>query len=363
MKKYISIILIVAASLTGCLERDKGSLRIDSLSFYGNEFYCNQKIKMWMCIESDNLIIADYDWGSEAGYFTEKLFSEACWVTPNVPGEYDVWCKVTVGKNTETRHRKVKVSHYFFDYFKGSSAWTLGTGVERALRVDNNSNNYAELKMNSTVVPAGAVTCSFSDPNLKIPFSCRATIGHLSNMPTDSVTVGGYKASNSLGYTLMFDRDPGLSGLYISEVNFAWYPVGNTQMPLVPGGSGERYNGHFYFVQAGSGATQIPFSAYFYHPALNFAEKETKKVGLNISQDYKLSIYVAGSLVYETDELKKWCTANNYNGSLHVTSWNIAIPNANNGTAANAPLIYLTNTIADNTGVVYQGGPNELPNP
>jgi len=367
--KYVNIIiLIVAASLTGCLEREKGTLRIDSLSFYGNEFFCNQKIKMWMCVESDNLYIAEYDWGCEEGHFTEKLYSEACWVAPNKPGQYKVWCKVTIGKNTETRERIVNVSHYFFDYFKSSSIWTLSTGLERVLKVDDDGNNYGELKMNSNSLSSGALLYSFGDPNLKIPFGCRATIGHLSNMPTDFVTVGSSISANAITYTLSLSRDPNLLGLYVSQITFTWFPAGSESMPIDPVGSGENCNGNFFFVQSGSGPTSVVENVLFYHPALEFAEGEPKKVALNISADYIVTIYMAGEKVYETDALKTWRTDNSYAGAFHVNSWQITVPNGPGGTtnattAALVPVFYLTNTIADNSGIIYTGAASELPNP
>lgn len=363
--KYISIIiLIVAASLTGCLEREKGTLRIDSLSFYGNEFYCNQKIKMWMCVESDNLYIAEYDWGCSEGHFTEKIYSEACWVTPNVPGEYEVWCTVTIGKNTEKRSRKVNVSHYFFEYFTSSSAWTVPTTTTGGRVVDDNP--YFALWVNSTTATTSYINYPFNDAKLKIPFSCRATVGHIdiNRMPKDSITIGTGRAANTVAYQLLLTRDPNLTGLYIDQVNLAWYPVGseNNVMPLDPGGSGEKCNGWLSIRQAGVGAT-VNYSTFFYHPALNFTEDDVKKISLNISSDYVITAYVAGEKALESNSLNEWRSANNYTGAMHVSEWRIIVPNAQNGTAANVPQFFLDNTIADNTGVRYEGGANELPNP
>jgi len=360
--KYVSIIiLIVAASLTGCLERNKGTLRIDSLSFYGNEFFCNQKIKMWMCVESDNLYIAEYDWGCEAGHFTEKIFGEACWVAPNVPGEYDVWCKVTIGKNTETRHRTVNVSRYFFEYFTNGSVWTVPSTTTAARVLD--PNVWMMLNVNSTTATTSYINYVFNDPNLKIPFSCRATMGHVTRMPKDSIAIGTGRAANTIAYQLLLNRDPGLTGLYIDQINFALYPVGSeTNIMPIDETSGEKCNGWAMIRQAGVGAA-VPYPAFFYHPALNFDEGENKKVSINVSEDYLLKIYVAGEKVFESDGIKTWRTVNNYSGSMHVSEWRIIVPNAQSGTAANVPQFFLDNTIADNTGITYTGAANELPNP
>ena len=360
--KYSFYIVTITVLLTGCLQKEKGTLRIDSLSVYGTEFYCNQNVKLWMCVESDNLYIAEYEWGCDAGRFEEELFSEACWVTPNIPGEYTVWCKVTIGKNTETRYRKLNVSHYFFEYFKDGTVWTGQSGTTRTLKKDEDGNGYWEFQVNSATAATQYINYSFAnDASLKAPFSCRATIGHITNMPKDSVTVGTARAANTLGYQLITDREANYTGLYIDQINFVWYPVGSDKniMPIDPV-SGEKCNGRFSFRQAGSGATRT-YSYYLYHSALNFAEKEYKKVGLNISADYIVTVYVAGEEVFNTDALKNWRSDNNYTGAMRITEWRVPIPNGNGNT--NITTFYFSNTIADNTGIVYTGAASELPNP
>lgn len=365
--KYLSIvILMIAAFLTGCSKLNEGTLRIDTLAADANEYYCNQKVKLWMCVESDNLAAADYEWGCDAGKITEgQGFFEACWLSPNTPGEYTVWCKVTIGKKSETRIRKMNVSYYFFDYFESSRiVWTGQSNTTRTFFRDDNEKGYWQFNLSGTTDATRYINYTFStnDPDLKVPFSCRSTLGWIANMPADSITVAGNRAANTIGYQFSMGRAVGVEGLYIDLINFTWYPVGsNTNiMPIDPNGSGNKCNGTFTFRQTGVGASQT-FRTWFYHPQLAFAQNEPKKVGFNISADYILTVYVAGTKVYETDALKTWRNDNNVTGDAYIREWRIPIPHGNNGN--NAPTFYLTNTIADNVGKVYTGAANELPNP
>ena len=387
--KYLNIIiLIVAASLTGCLKNDKGTLRIDSLSCDGDEFYCYQKIKMWMCVESDNLFIAKYEWGCDDGHFSEgQGFSEACWI-PHSVGEHNVWCKVTIGKNTETRYRKMNVSHYYFDFFEnaaysdGSNNYTITTPLRsrpltwqvqgsntnadiptpRTLKKDDNGNGYWEILMASTSQATRYINRSFAaDPNLKIPFSCRSTIGWTSAMPADSVTVGTTRAPAAITYQLITDRDLASTGAYIDQINFSWYPRSSfttNKLPVDPV-SGKKYNGTFSYRKTGDGST-TGHLWFFYHPALEFAAMEYKKVALNISEDHIVTIYVAGVKVYETDKLKNWRNENNFTGSILVREWRILLPNSN-AAATPRPTYYLGCTVAQNTGFTFTGATDEEP--
>ena len=53
--KYIYqffIVLLCAFSFASCGDDD--FIEIDSLSTDGDEFYCNQKVKVWMCVRSSD---------------------------------------------------------------------------------------------------------------------------------------------------------------------------------------------------------------------------------------------------------------------------------------------------------------------
>ena len=371
--KKLSIILLIAALFTGCQGED-GSLRIDSLSFDGNVFYCYQKIKMWMCVESDNLAIANYEWGCDAGYFTEgQGISEACWIPPGEIGEYKVWCKVTIGSHTETRYRTMKVSHYFFDYFEhdGTTAinvntappnvrsrpltWTTTSSLTRTVTPATKS---CVISANSATASTGSIARPFQELDLKMPFSCMATIGWNANMSAVSGLIGSTIVANRIGYSFPLSRDPNASGLlFVSNITFDWYPRGTDLSPVDPE-SGKPCNAQLRFYQNNSGVLDIASSQWFYHPALLSEAGERKKIAFSIKADYTMVIYANGTKVFESDALKKWRSTNNYTGYMYINQWQIQVPNGYGATAPAAntiPTIYLANTVGQNNGYVYTG--------
>ena len=98
--------------LTGC--SDDSFIEIDSLSSDGDEFFCNQKVKIWMNVHSSDLWNTDYEWSADGGILTQPQgLDEMTWKAPNVPGTYTIRCKVTVGGKTDIREKKMYVSSYF----------------------------------------------------------------------------------------------------------------------------------------------------------------------------------------------------------------------------------------------------------
>jgi len=90
---------------------DESFIEIDSLSSDGNEFYCNQKVKIWMNVRSSDLWHTDYEWSADGGTLTQPQgLDEMTWKAPNVPGTYTIRCKVTVGDKTDVREKKMFVS-------------------------------------------------------------------------------------------------------------------------------------------------------------------------------------------------------------------------------------------------------------
>lgn len=66
---YKLLLLFVAFGFVACDEEE--TLSIDSLSVDGDEFYCNQKVKVWMCVNSSDLWHTDYKWSCDGGTLTQ----------------------------------------------------------------------------------------------------------------------------------------------------------------------------------------------------------------------------------------------------------------------------------------------------
>ena len=81
MKSLYRLILLLcfAPFLASCGDDD--FIEIDSLSADGDEFYCNQKVKVWMCVRSSDLWHTDYQWSCDGGTLTQPQgLNEMTWM-------------------------------------------------------------------------------------------------------------------------------------------------------------------------------------------------------------------------------------------------------------------------------------------
>lgn len=356
--KLINILGIILFSvlLAGC--EDEEWARIDSLSTDGDEFFCNQKVKLWMVVESDNLVDVDYQWACEGGRLTQPQgLSEMTWQAPTAPGTYKVSCTTTIGGKSETRSHDMNVSSFYFEKFekssysfKGQSSTTLTKSSEV---LNGKTNGYLQAVAKTTTEASRYIYYNFGDPTLKTPFSCGAKLGWISDFPTASIKVGTKTSVNSLYYQLTLNRDPDKEDvMYIDDVRFEWYPVGVTTGLPVDAVTGLPYNGCFKFEQNNGGSkTWVQVSVNV--PELNFAKGENKRVAINIGADYKVSVYVAGTLVLETDAIQKWRTTNAAKDEMFVNEWRLVFPNGNGGNKP--PKFYFDDAYALVDGTVLKG--------
>ena len=118
--KYIYqffIVLLCAFSFASCGDDD--FIEIDSLSTDGDEFYCNQKVKVWMCVRSSDLWHTNYEWSCDAGSLTQPQgLNEMTWKAPSTPGTYTITCRASIGGESQVRSHKMYVSSYYFDKFE-----------------------------------------------------------------------------------------------------------------------------------------------------------------------------------------------------------------------------------------------------
>lgn len=356
--KLINIlgIILFLVFLAGC--EDEEWVRIDSLSTDGDEFFCNQKVKLWMVVNSNNLVGVDYQWTCEGGRLTQPQgLNEMTWQAPTTPGIYKVSCNTTIGGKSETRFHDMNVSSFYFEKFekssysfKGQSSTTLTKSSEV---LNGKTNGYLQAVAKTTTEASRYIYYNFGDPTMKTPFSCGAKLGWISDFPTVSIKVGTKTSVNSLYYQLVINRDPMKKDVsYIDDVRFEWFPVGvTTGLPIDPI-TGLPYNGCFKFEQNNGGSkTWVQVSVNV--PELNFAKGENKRVAINIGADYKVSVYVAGTLVLETDAIQKWRTANAAKDEMFVNEWRLVFPNGNGGNKP--PKFYFDDAYALVDGTLLKG--------
>lgn len=351
-------ILMVVLSLTflaGCAEEEW--IEIDSLSADGDEFFTNQKVKLWMVIRTSNLPDVEYNWSCEGGTLTQPQgLDEMTWQAPNEPGTYRVSCTVKIGNSSATRHHDMYVSSFFFEKFekssysfKGQSSTTLSQKTETT---GTKSNGYFEASVKSTSSSSRYIYYNFGDPELKVPFGCMAKIGWISDFPTDTVKVGSSTYANKMNFQLTMNRDPDQEDdSYIDDIRFEWFPVGNVKGLPVDELSGQTYNGCLRFEENLLGVKtwhQVTVNT----PKLTFAKGETKRVALNIGADYVVTVYVDGEAILTTDAVKNWRISNGSKDDIYVNEWRSVIPNGPGGNKP--PKVYFDDAYAARDGSILK---------
>lgn len=354
---FISLLFLLVC-LVGCT--DESFLEIDSLSTDGNEFYCNQKVKVWMNVHSSDLWHTDYEWSCEGGTLTQPQgLDEMTWKAPNTPGTYTIKCKVTVGDKVEEREHKMYVSSYFFEKFEKSPyAFSGQSSTKLTLKteiIDSVADNgYLLAQVNSSSEVNRYLNRSFSDPDLHAPFSIRAKLGFVSNAPTlASIKVGTKTGATTLEHQINCLKDPTSTTGFISRVSFAWYPTKVT-FPAVPTGGivmpegAMNYNAIVTIESKDVLGKTTAFSYYYMLDKIStFVNMDYKKVGLAIDKDFVLHIYFQGEEIITTNAINEICTTNGWQGNIYIDNWRVIFPNGNGG--KNIPQLYFDDAYASTT--------------
>ena len=344
--------------LTGC--SDDSFIEIDSLSSDGNEFFCNQKVKIWMNVHSSDLWHTNYEWSADGGTLTQPQgLDEMTWKAPNVPGTYTIRCKVTVGNKTDIREKKMFVSSYFFEKFEkspyafsGQSSTTLSLRTET---VNGQTNGWLRANVNSSSEVNRYLNRSFGDPELTTPFSIRAKLGFESNAPTlETIKVGNKTGNTMLEYQLNCLKDPASETGFVNRISFFWYPTNVTPgFPVVPEGAtspdgSTTYNSRVSIQTRNVMGLTTTYDYYYTISKMStFTNKNYKKVGMAIDENYHLHIFMEGEEVLTTPVISELRTLNQIQGGIFIDNWRIVFPNVNGG--ANRPMLYFDDAYASTT--------------
>lgn len=113
MKKNILYMLMMIVMLTSC--SDDSYVTIDSLNTFGQKVCRNDKVKVFVSVNTSDKEDTTYKWGCDGGSLTNSdgLF-ENVWIAPDEPGEYEIWVTVKCGGEKETRRAKMTVTDELF---------------------------------------------------------------------------------------------------------------------------------------------------------------------------------------------------------------------------------------------------------
>lgn len=358
MKYLYRLILLFcfAPFLASCGDDD--FIEIDSLSADGDEFYCNQKVKVWMCVRSSDLWHTDYQWSCDGGTLTQPQgLNEMTWKAPDTPGIYTITCKATVGGKSETRQHKMYVSSYYFDKFeKAAHSFTLQSGNKNALKKESNGNQYLQVQVNSASEVRRYVRRVFGDNTLHIPFSTRLKIGFDSNVPnTQMVKCGSKEDYAMLEYRWNMRSDAENNGAYISQIYMRWYPSDVIDgYPAVPEEVGTSVEGTPDFnvlltVQyRGADGKQYYYNERHKLDTFNkFVAGEYKNVSMGVDENFILHAYIDGVETLTSSIVANARNLNQCVGNMFVDNWEIYYINGNGG--RNIPVMYMDDAYGSNT--------------
>nr|WP_308757701.1 hypothetical protein [uncultured Bacteroides sp.] len=349
------IVLLCSVNLISCGEDD--FLEIDSLSADGNEFFCNQKVKLWMCVNSSDLWHTTYQWDCEGGILTQPQgLNEMTWKAPSVPGTYTITCKATVGDVSQVRTHQMYVSSYYFEKFeKSSHSFSLQSGNTNSLKKEANGNQYLQVRVNSSSEVKRYARRSFGDESLYTPFSTRMKLGFESNIPnTQRIKVGTKEENAVLEYRWNLRSDASNGGSYLNQIRLLWYPStptdGYPTSDAVVEGTPD-YNVQLIVQYTADTGKKTTYNEYRKLNTLNvFKVKEYKNVSMSVDENEMLRVYVDGAEALTSDLVKNVRSTNNCEGRIAINNWEFYFINGNGG--KNIPLMYIDDAYASNTEIL-----------
>ena len=307
MKNQIYILLFLLAGLISGCKKDDGTVRIDTVSKNGSEFFQGQKIQVWVGVEVSDLASATYNWECDEGSFSgpSGLF-QTVWVAPRKSGEFTISCTVRCNGKSEKRSSKMTVGAYFFDKFGvASTNFTLS----------NFTATYANsevLLVGSKANTRGSFRREFGDTALFNPFTFKA----------DMAWRVKYKsATSSMYYRLQFNKPVRWDGTkvkqYIREIRLEIWPTAtgttNNYSLSYEVFSSEFSTSTFYTVDAGR---KTPFVFADGSKASDGLGMRT--IAISVTADYTINVSLDGANVLTSNAVKLWRTANNIPDKLNL---------------------------------------------
>ncbi|MDR2914285.1 MAG: hypothetical protein LBV74_05580 [Tannerella sp.] len=356
MKNIYKLFIVLSCMIGFVACGDDDFIEIDTLSADGDEFFCNQKVKVWLCLNSSDLWHTDYEWTCEGGEFTQPQgLNEMTWKAPSVSGTYTVTCKASIGRKSEVRMRKMYVSSYYFEKFEKSSySMTIQGSTTNAMKKETNGNQYLQTRVNSSAEVTRYIRREFGDNTLQTPFSTRMKLGFESNMPnTQMIAVGSKSTQGMLEYRWNMRADASNNGSYISQIRLLWYPGQVTDgYPTYDDDSGtHEYNMMISVQHTNAEGKKTTYTSQQLLNTMNiFKEKDYKNVSMAVDKDENLLVYIDGNEILISDLVKTARTSNNCQGGMFINNWEFYYLNGNGG--RNIPLMYIDDAYASNTEIL-----------
>lgn len=355
---YNLLILFAAIGFVSCGEEE--TLSIDSLNADGNEFYCNQKVKVWMCVNSSDLWHTEYQWSCDGGTLTQPQgLNEMTWKAPSVPGTYRITCEASVGGKKEVRSRSMYVSSYFFEKFEKSSQTAFSfQNAKNSLKKESNGNQYLMVTVNSSTEPTRYIRHAFGDNELQTPFSTRIKMGFDKNIPTTQQIKVGSKTGNAvLEFRWNMRSDLSNNNSYINQIRLLWYPhIPTDGYPSLSGGAQTvegttDWNIQLTIQHTDANGKKTTVNEYHNLNTLNiFKNKEYHTVSLGVDEGENMLVYIDGNSVLQSSVIKNLRASKGCEGGMFINNWEIY--QLNGVGARNLPELYLDDAYASNSEIL-----------
>lgn len=357
--KYIYQLLIVlfcAVSFVGCGDED--FLEIDSLNADGDEFFCNQKVKVWLCVKSSDLWHTDYQWSCDGGVLTQPQgLNEMTWKAPSLPGTYTITCKATIGGQSQVRSHKMIVSSYYFEKFEKSLHSLSFQNCTTNLKKEG-SNQYMQFSVNSSAEVTRYLRRAFGDETLHTPFSIRMKFGFEKNVPnTQQVAIGSKKGNGVLESRFNLRSNVANKGNFVNQIRVLFYPsIPIDGYPAVPVGEtvvegSTDFNVQVIVQQTDAAGKKNTFNEYHKLNTLNtFKAKSYKNISFAVDENENLLVYMDGVEALNSNLIKKVRTDKACEGHIFIDNWEFYTLNGNSG--RDIPVMYLDDIYGSNTEVL-----------
>lgn len=351
------VVLFCALNLVGCGDED--FIEIDSLNANGDEFYCNQKVKLWMCVRSSDLWHTDYQWSCDGGTLTQPQgLNEMTWKAPRTPGVYTITCTASIGGEKQTRSHKMYVSRYYFDTFENTShSLSLQSNTKSSLKKESNGNQYLQASVNTSSEVNRYIRHSFDDDALCTPFSTRMKLGFDKDAPTTHIITAGKKTGlATFEYRWNLRSHSSNNGAYLNQIRMIWFPAPLKEYPTVPEESVVVEGTPDYNVQVsvqftGSDGVKKTYNEYHKLNTLNvFKNKVYKNVSMSVDENEQLYVYVDGAEALQTNLVRQVRTENACEGVISINNWELYIMNGDDG--KKIPQVYIDDTEASVTEIL-----------
>jgi hypothetical protein len=303
--KYLCLLLSVVL-LFGC-EKDDFTVKVDSVSKYGSEFFQGQKVQVWVSAETGDLGNTTFNWECDGGSFSgpQHLFQNV-WVAPRQAGEYLITCTVEVNGKSDKRSTRMVVGPYFFDKFSfASTNFTLS----------NFTATYANgelLLVGSRSNTRGSFRRAFADTALYNPFTYKA----------DMAWRGKYKnATSSMYYRLQFDKPRRNDGSkvkqYIREIRLEMWPTST--------GTANNYSLRYEVFNSEFSMATWTTIEQGRKPEFVFTDgakapdgKGMRTITIGVDANFTTTVTLDGNPVIQSDAISAWRTANTIPDKLNL---------------------------------------------